>query len=267
MLLSLVMVVSLFTMIPFEISAVSSVNYMDENGDLQTAANVTELTSSSTALETGWYAVTSDITISSRIECNGDVHIILCDYATLKAPKGITVCENSDLTIYGQSPVSSDVSRGKLLIDDVDQYFAGIGGMFYSYTVTINGGIIEATGAQGAAGIGGCYTSDGYVTINGGTVIATGGELAAGIGGYNTDEERTTVNLSWKSVDDSIHALDYNGTVTLEKKFIKETISGVQTILPAGVVADKSVIDNMTLLPLKHTGYIDADGTEKNRVL
>ena len=51
--------------------------------------------------------------------------------------------------------------------------------------ITINGGIVQATGGEGAAGIGsGRYknASCGDITINGGTVTATGGQSATGIG-------------------------------------------------------------------------------------
>ena len=51
-------------------------------------------------------------------------------------------------------------------------------------TLTINGGIITATGKDGAAGIGGGSDhSGGTCTITGGTVTAIGGPSAAGIGG------------------------------------------------------------------------------------
>ncbi|MBR1749286.1 MAG: hypothetical protein IJ740_00190, partial [Ruminococcus sp.] len=131
----------------------------------------------STALDSGWYVVTGNITIGSRIECTGNVHLILCDGTTLNAPKGIAVNEDSSLTIYGQSG-----GTGKLLIDDVDDYCAGIGSYYDSYMVTINGGIITVTGGDMDAGIGGSHSGSGYVTINGGTVTATGGMLGAGIG-------------------------------------------------------------------------------------
>lgn len=90
-LLSVMLVFSLFTGIPFTASAATAINYIDENGDSQTANSVTELTSGTTSLTAGRYAVTADTEIGSRITCQGDVELILCDGATLTAAKGISV--------------------------------------------------------------------------------------------------------------------------------------------------------------------------------
>ena len=67
-----------------------SVTYIDENGVEQTA-DATPLDGTETSLDAGWYAVTEDTTISERIAVNGDVHLILCDNATLTATAGIQV--------------------------------------------------------------------------------------------------------------------------------------------------------------------------------
>lgn len=49
--------------------------------------------------------------------------------------------------------------------------------------ITINGGMVTATGGWGSAGIGGGSGNGGAVTIVGGTVDARGGQYGAGIGG------------------------------------------------------------------------------------
>ena len=199
-LLSLIMVFSLLNVIPFDASAEDSVSYIDENGDTQTADNVTELTedllTSSEApyvLSSGWYAVKSDLEINSRINAAGDVHIILCDGYTLTAHKGITVPKTSNvtrsLTIYAQSKDADDM--GALLIDDVTEGYPGIGGISTVYgggKITVNGGKLTVTGGAKAAGIGGRDNAAGTdITINGGIINATGGtgsnDGGAGIGG------------------------------------------------------------------------------------
>ena len=43
------------------------------------------------------------VTVSDRINVSGDVHLILCDNATLIASKGIGVTGNNSLTVYAQS--------------------------------------------------------------------------------------------------------------------------------------------------------------------
>lgn len=62
--------------------------------------------------------------------------------------------------------------------------------------ITINGGIVTATGAYQGAGIGGGYKGSGSnITINGGTVTAYGGTLGAGIGGgYWAEGYGITIN-------------------------------------------------------------------------
>ena len=80
---------------------------------------------------------------------------------------------------------------------------AGIGGAAYAVgaTVTVNGGTVNATGGECAAGIGNGYGSanSGSLTVTGGTVNATGGMRAAGIGGgYGC--AGSTVNISGGTV-------------------------------------------------------------------
>ena len=64
---------------------------------------------------------------------------------------------------------------------------AGIGGQNFqgpSGTITIEGGVIHATGSERGAGIGGCWDgATGDITITGGMVTATGNGGGAGIGG------------------------------------------------------------------------------------
>ena len=148
----------------------------------------------------GWYAVTRNVTVSTRIEVDGDVNIILVNGATLTAPKGISVTEGNSLTIWGQTG-----GTGKILIDNVDTRFAGIGGDFdvsgyegipYG-TITINGGTFDVTGGSNGAGIGGSYQSEGNgtININAGTIRATGGQGGAGIGGAY-EAQTGTINIT-----------------------------------------------------------------------
>ena len=149
--------------------------------------------STDTAWGAGWYVVSGNVTIASRIAVTGEVHLILCDGATLTASKGITVTGDNSLTIYGQQS-----GTGALIATGVSGG-AGIGSSGYQGdggTVTINGGTVTATGGQSGAGIGGGPSgAGGIVTINGGTVTATGGSIAAGIGGGNNGAGGTvTIN-------------------------------------------------------------------------
>ena len=145
-----------------------------------------------------WYVVYSDVTIDERVTVTGNVHLILCDGATLNAGAGITVTGDNSLTIYAQSPGDS---AGQLIAGSSDTIAvgnAGIGGdnAGHGGKIAVNGGRVTATGGQGGAGIGGGSVQDpdtgkysggegGTITVNGGTVTATGGVSGAGIGGSN----------------------------------------------------------------------------------
>ena len=144
---------------------------------------VTDQTSWGTDGQETWYVLKENKTISNRITVNGTVNLILCDGATLTAPKGISVGPGKNLNIYAQS---EGESKGALTINGVDRSNAGIGGNEDYYTVgniAIYGGTVTATGGDYGAGIGGGIVADsGKVTIYGGTVTAIAGSGAAGIG-------------------------------------------------------------------------------------
>ncbi|MCC8042636.1 MAG: YDG domain-containing protein, partial [Oscillospiraceae bacterium] len=162
-------------------ASAATVSYVDENGVSQTA-DATSITSSSTSLSSGWYIVDSSVTVSSRITVSGSVNLILGDGYTLTASAGITVNSGNSLTIYGQSG-----GTGALKSSRTNIYYASIGSnstysnKIASGTITINGGMVTASGYYGA-GIGsGSYGSSGTITINGGTVTASS-YYGAGIG-------------------------------------------------------------------------------------
>ncbi len=132
-----------------------------EEWKTNTANDYTTVTNQ-TAWSTGWYVVTDEVTIDTRITVTGDVHLILGDNATLTASSGITVATGNSLTIYGQE-------EGTGTLTATAQGSSGGTGS--------NAGIGAAGGGNG-----------GVVTIHGGTVRATGGTAeyggsGAGIGG------------------------------------------------------------------------------------
>lgn len=212
------------------------VTYKDLNGAVQSVSDFTAVKSNTTTMSTGWYAVTDSVNNSNRITVNGNVNLILCDGATLTANRGITVEGNNSLTIWEQTN-----GTGRLTIDlskNADAFQnAGIGGTYNNAcgSVTINGGILNVIGVQGAgigsgyyagsnsgsitinggsvmasakisagdeegsAGIGGgMRSSSGSITINGGTVTATGGKYGSGIGsgGVGKDSSDSFYNVN-----------------------------------------------------------------------
>ncbi|MFI3227252.1 MAG: hypothetical protein R3Y09_07570, partial [Clostridia bacterium] len=79
----------------------TSTMYLDDTGVEQyTGDTATTAITDQTTWSSGWYEVTGQVTISSRITVTGDVHLILADGATLTASAGITVNEGNSLTIY-----------------------------------------------------------------------------------------------------------------------------------------------------------------------
>ncbi|MBO4926748.1 MAG: hypothetical protein J5379_00640 [Clostridiales bacterium] len=187
-------------------------SYVDtqNGGSTETATGVTALTGSETELTDGWYAVDTDVTYSSALEVSGNVDLILCDGATLRANGGIVVYSGARFTIYGQSsgtgaiianpdvgpgiggsenfPSGLIIICGGTITANGRYNSAGIGGAPGQDSgirgITIYGGKVTASGGIGGAGIGNGQGNDnnGDITIYGGTVIANGGEGAAGIG-------------------------------------------------------------------------------------
>ena len=160
--------------------AENGVSYLDENGDEQTADNVTVVDGSTTAWSDGWYVVNRNVTIDSRVTVRGEVHLILADNASLTVDGGINVAEGKSFSVYAQS-----VGEKMGTLTATGENGAGIGGGSWENagTITINGGSVTATGGYNQAGIGGGdQGSGGTVTISGGNVTATGGQEAAGIG-------------------------------------------------------------------------------------
>ena len=150
----------------------------------------------------GWYVVTgTNVTLSKGAICAGNVNLILADGAKLTATgywvdddymgyAGIQVSgDGNSLTIYGQTAL-----RGQLEATGATGA-AGIGGKMEDAgsNITINGGIITANAPDGA-GIGGGDGGAGFnITINRGIVTAKGGNAGVG-GGYQGDGYNITIN-------------------------------------------------------------------------
>ncbi len=125
----------------------------------------------------GEYTVSDEVTNPNRLEVENEAIINLKSGCVLKLPKGIHVKEGCSLTIQG---------TGALIIDNVDESNAGIGGDNDENggEIIIEGGQITVTGGEDAAGIGGGNRGNGgIVEISGGVVTVQGGSSGAGIGG------------------------------------------------------------------------------------
>ncbi|MCR4890983.1 MAG: hypothetical protein K5989_02175, partial [Lachnospiraceae bacterium] len=193
-----------------ENEAISYINADVKNGDdgtvyvsyYETSTNdFNKLTSSSTSWVNGSiYAAVESVDFTDRIVVTGDVCLVLCDGKSVTAEKGIQLTSGSSLTIYGQENGS-----GKLVATAAKgSNAAGIGGdsLEDGGSITIYGGIVEAHGADGGAGIGGGGGNDSEyggtgceLVVNGGEVMAYGDKGGAGIGGgYRAAGNELTVN-------------------------------------------------------------------------
>ena len=179
---SLLIAVMLIGMMPFSAFAATGATgkYLDAAGAEQDIPEATAITSGTEELTPGWYTVSGKVNVNRAIKVYGDVNIVLMDDADLSV-KGIRL-ETSDtsLTIYAQP-----AGTGKLTaVAGQDSAIPGIGSKYEDRcgNITINGGIITASGGYYGAGIGcGYYGSCGDITINGGYVTATS-NYGAGIG-------------------------------------------------------------------------------------
>ena len=204
------------------------VPYLDENGRMQGCLTYTELTSYFEPdiknnpfydLPAGWYVISGDVTVTSRIRLNGDVKFILTDGAQLDAKWGIDLGAGDTFTIYGQTDDAETMGKLTACIPDaIDLYgipkeekeeaewisefrnnTPGIGMKSYHARrdgrtrgvsrdegdVIINGGHIKVKAGTGASGIGGTgdmrYPGEG---IKGGNITINGGIVDASTGSY-----------------------------------------------------------------------------------
>ena len=227
-----------------------------------------------------WYVCnTTDLSYTSTLRLNGDVHLILADNAKMtmdvNAP---AILGSGNFYIYGQSDGDN---IGKLIATSSDGTGITINGNLY-----INGGQVEATGTN-TAGIAARYDvtirggqveascTDGHgivainnVTISGGQVTATGSDTNYGI--YTPD-----IILGWTNASDYIKASSYNvsaqGTVKTAagQRFVAYTPGATEsdpmiaTAIISGTVARENgsyPIDGQKLKPLDGYTVTVADG-------
>ena len=160
----------------------------------------TILSSSTTEWKDGYfYTLSGDtLTISDeRVIVTGAVNLYLPAGKTLIIPQGITVANTNSLTIDG-------TGTGTLTINGVDTNNSGIGGDWENPnagTITIKGGVVNTTGGENGAGIGGGKVgSGGTINIDGGTITSRGNS-AAGIGGGYNSSSIGQITITGGSVD------------------------------------------------------------------
>ena len=193
----------------------SLVSYIDENGTEQTHA-AAEIDGSKTNLPGGWYVVNSNVNLTTKLNFTGDTHLILADGKTLSIDAsgdsgesgcyfGLSCKEGEigngatyhDLTIYGQAAGTGKVSANHGHPGNATSY------AYYAKTITINGGVVEATSS-------GNGISGSNITINGGQILLPNyAEIRAG----------NSIVLGWRKPSDFIQAYRFvnpGGSTTIQ---------------------------------------------------
>lgn len=141
-----------------------------------------------------------------------------------RVPNDVTLLNGTVLNKGDRLTLMDSLNPGVLNVTG-SNYAAGIGGGDGEDggNITINGGIIKATGVgtgggveNGGAGIGGGnYAAGGNIVINGGTITAQGAYHAAGIGGGYATAYATTPTTLNPAVVDKATGKAKSGNITI----------------------------------------------------
>ena len=215
--------------------------YIDANGQ-EKSIKTTEITSETSTLNAGWYAVLGSDVKTSSLTCNGAVHLILADGAKLTATgggnqAGINVSGDSkSLTIYGQAAQS-----GQLFAKGGNNG-AGIGGGSEqsSSNITINGGEVTANGGENASGIGGGYGGSGWNI-----------KVAAALTVYADNTNPPTTEISHTDNDIASHIAVFRYVT------VKDVTTGIKEAAIAAINAAIEGVTNADIIAIA-TNAIDA---------
>ena len=216
--------------------AANELGYINVSGEYKTRSSYSEITSSTTRLDGGWYAVTGNVTINSRVLVSDDTYIVLTDGSKLVVKGGIEVASGVKFNVYTQQN-----STGSL------------------YAGTTSGS--NMTADTNKCGIGG---KGAKINLVGGNIYAVGGYNAVGIQGSD-------IHVYWTNPSDSIYASSYYGTVSCYSYFIKTekgTVCNKNTVISQGMVEGYTLkaalpITKNTLF-LNDGSYVVADDVTVN---
>lgn len=149
-----------------ETTGVNYLYYDESTGEMETGTITdgynTVTSSTGDTSWSGWYVVKDEgVKIEGTVTLTGETHLILCDGADLTVTGEITDggYDGRSLTIYGQSAGS-----GKLAVTNTADY-----GIFLTGpdgVLTVNGGVVEATGTN--------YGIYAGLTVHGGSISGSG---------------------------------------------------------------------------------------------
>ena len=262
------------------IESLSSVNYIDGDGETHTCTDFTVLTGNETILYGGWYVVCNNITYNGTLTLLGDVNLILCNGKTMTVNTiiGSIRSNNGSLIVYGQS-LNADVA-GTLNVG-----FTRSPQFNSRHTTSINNGgikVINYTQHSGnvvANNLHGDALHASHFTMNGGNIIAhnnryegnsysglsVNGNLVINGGKVETSSIKVIgdITLGWTNTDDYILAGRYQSNTIAVKSgqaFYYENDEG-ENVIVSGTLNSSQIqaIGGKTLRP-RCVNYMDGDG-------
>ena len=177
-------------------------SYVDASGTLHENVEAVPLDNTMTTISEGWYVVNSDVTFNGDLSTNADdeVHIILCDGATLTANNITPIGHYDILRIYGQSQSTGTANiSGRIEASSSLQIYGGTinvtGNIVCDQSgVGIHGGNVTAAkinGYEGSLYLKGGTITAGSLTVDHGDIKLGGATVTAG--SYNVTEGNVTI--------------------------------------------------------------------------
>ena len=181
---------------------IEEIPYILADGTTAYCTNYTVLDNTMTTISAGWYVVNSDVTFSGNLSTNadGEVHIILCDGATLTANNITPIGHYDILRIYGQSQSTGTANiSGRIEASSSLQIYGGTinvtGNIVCDQSgVGIHGGNVTAAkinGYEGSLYLKGGTITAGSLTIDHGDIKLGGATVTAG--SYNVTQGNVTI--------------------------------------------------------------------------
>ena len=252
------------------------VSYVDASGESHNAQAI-PLDGSETSLAAGTYFVgLSKVNFYNTVTLGGDVTLILKDGCTMNVgsdgegrinDRGIY--GNYTLDIYGQpqgtgalNVYTTGSDNYAIKIKNLTIYGGNITangtiGIITTGGVTINGGIVSASGSGSNNGIG--ISAYGWITINGGNVNATGS--------YGIKSTSSSVNLGWTDDTDCIYASNYSsgGGIIVQsgKKLIADDGTILTDMFPASDINGKTLRPCIALADYADNTNVLKEGKDK----
>lgn len=206
-------------------------------------------------LKEGWYELTENATVNTRLIITGDVSLHVNSGVTLNCLEGIEVKAGDSLTISGNGTINADAST---------RFYPAIGGTckISCGTVIINGCTVNAISSD-SVGIGSGYKAHGgTVIINGGTVNATGFQ-DEGIGSGRVELDDCTVIINGGTVTASSRKWNRVSSAISSNASIKDGL--MVTVLSTGDTAlyddrlSACATPGVRIEPCDHSGEVELD--------